>query len=351
MDAELDKKDRSMTHRVIRLIAEIDEFKGYWRAMQALSRDTLATYRVLATIESIGSSTRIEGAKLSDSEVSSLLKEIDIRSFQARDEQEVAGYAKALELIQEEFDTIELTENSIKYLHKVLLQFSEQDQWHLGEYKKHANHVSMFDANGNEIGVIFATASPLQPPSLMEALVEKTRRWLSEGNTHPLQTIADFVVRFLAIHPFQDGNGRLSRVLTNLLLLRAGYDFVQYSSHERIVEANKDKYYQALSRTQAEHLGEEDTSSVWAEFFLEMLKKQKDELELKIEREKKARAVPGLSAEIFDLAREHGRVSVAFLTRTLGANRNTVKKHLQQLVRQQKLVQQGRGRGTFYSPF
>lgn len=339
-----------MTPRIIRLVAEIDEFKGYWKGMQALSRDTLATYRVLATIESIGSSTRIEGAGLSDREVSSLLKEIDTRSFRTRDEQEVASYAKALELIQDRFDTIALSENNIKYLHKVLLQFSEKDQWHLGKYKKHPNHVAMLDADGNEIGVIFETASPLQTPSLMTSLVERTQCFLADDNTHPLLAVADFVVRFLAIHPFQDGNGRLSRVLTNLLLLRGGYEFVRYSSHERIVEANKDVYYQALRKTQTEHLNKDEISPGWAEFFLEMLRKQKDELLVKIEREKKGRPLPKLSAKILDLAREHGRVSVAFLTNALGANRNTIKKHLQQLVAKQKLVRQGKGRGTFYLP-
>lgn len=339
-----------MTSRIIRLIAEIDEFKGYWKGMQALSRDSLATYRVLATIESIGSSTRIEGARLSDREVSSLLKGIDIRSFQTRDEQEVAGYAKALELIQQQFDAIELTENNIKYLHKVLLQFSEKDQWHLGEYKKHPNHVAMFDAEGNEIGVIFETASPIQTPLLMTSLVERTQRFLADDDRHPLLAVANFVACFLAIHPFQDGNGRLSRVLTNLLLLRGGYEFVLYSSHERIVEANKDKYYATLRKTQTEHLNEDEISATWAEFFLEMLRKQKGELLIRIEREKKARPLPELSAKVLDLAREHGRVSVAFLTNALGANRNTIKKHLQQLVATQKLVQLGKGRGTFYSP-
>ncbi len=340
-----------MTPRIIRLIAEIDEFKGYWKGMQALPKDTLATYRVLATIESIGSSTRIEGARLSNREVSSLLKEIDIRSFRTRDEQEVAGYAKTLELIQDQFEVIKFTENNIKYFHKALLRFSEKDQWHLGQYKKNPNHVAALDADGNEIGVLFETASPLQTPLLMTALVDRTGIMMAEENTHPLLVVADFVVRFLAIHPFQDGNGRLSRTLTNLLLLRAGYDFVRYSSHERIVEANKDKFYQVLREAQLEHLQEEDVSPIWAEFFLEMLKKQKDELQLKIDRDKRIRTLPELSERILNLAIEQGRISVAYLTKALGANRNTVKKHLQGLVRVKKLVRQGKGRGTFYSPY
>lgn len=209
----------------------------------------------------------------------------------------------------------------------------------------------MFDANRKETGVLFEIASPLQTPLLMTGLVKRMQRLLSDENMHPLLVIADFVVRFPAIHPFQDGNGRLSTVLTNLLLLRSGYEFVKYSSLARIVEANKAPYYKALRETQMGHLEKEDISPIWAAFFLEMLKRQKDALQIKIEREKEARELPELSGKILHLAREHCRVTVAFLTKSLGANGNTVKKHLQSLVWQQRLVQQGKGRGTYYSPF
>ena len=340
-----------MTPRIVRLIAEIDEFKGYWKGMAALSVDFLSNLRILATIESIGSSTRIEGARLSDSEVSALIEGIGTRSFRSRDEQEVAGYAEALRLVQESYDEIDLTENNIKYLHKVLLKFSDKDTWHLGEYKKHPNHVAAFDADGREIGILFETASPFETPQMMEALVAVTKKNLKDVDTHPLIATADFIVRFLAIHPFQDGNGRLSRVLTNLLLLRNGYAYVQYSSHESVVEADKDKYYLAL-RTAQKKLGSgEKSSEIWTTFFLEMLKKQKDHLLKKIEREKIAHALPDVSIRILNLAKEHGRVTVSFVTNVLQINRNTVKKHLQHLVRTEKLVLHGKGRGSYYSPF
>ncbi len=339
-----------MTPRIVRLIAEIDEFKGYWKGMAMLSVDFLSNLRILATIESIGSSTRIEGARLTDSEVSALIEGIGARSFRSRDEQEVAGYAEALRLVQESYDEIDLTENNIKYLHKVLLKFSDKDTWHLGEYKKHPNHVAAFDADGREIGILFETASPFETPQMMEALAAGTKN-LKDADTHPLIAVADFIVRFLAIHPFQDGNGRLSRVLTNLLLLRNGYAYVQYSSHESVVEANKDKYYLAL-RTAPKELGSgEKSSEIWTAFFLEMLKKQKDHLLKKIEREKSAHALPDVSIRILNLAKEHGRVTVSFVTNVLQINRNTVKKHLQHLVRTEKLVLHGKGRGSYYSPF
>jgi len=340
-----------MTPRIVRLIAEIDEFKGYWKGMATLSVDFLASLRTLATIESIGSSTRIEGARLTDSEVSALIEEIGTRSFRSRDEQEVAGYAEALLLVQESYDEIDLTENNIKYLHKVLLKFSDKDTWHLGEYKKHPNHVAAFDADGREIGILFETASPFVTPQMMESLVTATNNNLKDADTHPLIAVADFIVRFLAIHPFQDGNGRLSRVLTNLFLLRSGYTYVQYSSHESIVEANKDKYYLALRTAQKDLGSVEKLSEIWTAFFLEMLKTQKDHLLKKIEREKIAHALPDVSIRILNLAKDHGRVTVSFVTNVLQINRNTVKKHLQHLVRTEKLVLHGKGRGSYYSPF
>ncbi len=340
-----------MTPRIIKLIAEIDEFKGYWKAIEGLPPQILSSMRILATIESIGSSTRIEGAKLSDAEVAALLKGLDVRSFSNRDEQEVAGYAKAMQLIHDSYDEIDLSENNIKYLHKVVMQFSEKDNWHLGEYKKHPNHVAAFDSQGNQVGMIFETATPLETPRLMEMLVGTTQERFQDEDIHPLLTIADFIVRFLAIHPFQDGNGPLSRILTNLLLHRHGYTFAQYSSHERLVEANKDKYYLALRESQKRLKTLKEFSLTWLEFFLELLKKQKDELKAKIEREKKAERLPELSEKICTLASDRGRITVAFISEELKANRNTIKKHLQNLVRIGRLVKHGKGRGVYYSPF
>ena len=340
-----------MTPRIVKLIAELDEFKGYWGGMNSLSSNSLSSMRILATIESIGSSTRIEGARLSNRQVAALLDGLDVKAFRSRDEQEVAGYARAMQLIHESFKEIEITENNIKYLHKVIMQYSTKDSWHLGEYKKHPNHVAAFDSVGNQIGIIFKTATPLETPGLMEKLVLIVNERFQDQDIHPLMAIADFVVHFLAIHPFQDGNGRLSRVLTNLMLMSRGYDFIQYSSHERIVEANKDNYYLAL-KTSQENLGsQKDFSITWIEFFLELLKKQKDDLAIKIERDRKLHQLPELSEKICGLAKDHNRITVAFIVNELQANRNTVKKHLQNLVKNGRLMKYGKGRGSYYSPF
>ncbi|MDP8241212.1 MAG: Fic family protein [Candidatus Hatepunaea meridiana] len=333
---------------IIRLIAEIDEFKGYWKGLSVLPAETLSRLRVLATIESIGSSTRIEGAKLSDREVEALLSGLTLTSFRNRDEEEVAGYAEAMKLIHESHADMELTENNIKYLHKVLLQFSSKDQWHLGNYKHHPNHVAAFDETGRQMGIIFETTLPADTPGEMERLVTALRDDIDKGELHPLLIIADFTLRFLAIHPFQDGNGRLSRILTNLLLLRAGYDYIQYSSLERMVEANKDDYYSSLRTSQTALKDGSIDSDVWTLFFLEMLKKQKDLLLQKLERERLMTVRSKLSAEILRYAEEQGRITVAQLSEALNSNRSTIKSHLQRLVKEGLLSLQGRGRGAYY---
>src|SRR5208283_1459643 len=167
-----------------------------------------------------------------------------------RDEEEVAGYAEAMNTVFESFNEISLTENHIKQLHAMLLKHSSKDTRHRGEYKKFPNHVEAFDKQGKSLGIIFETTSPFDTPQKMKELVEFTIKTLSEKELHPLITIAIFIVHFLAIHPFQDGNGRLSRLLTTLLLLRSGYEYVPYASLEAVIEANKDDYYLSLRKTQ-----------------------------------------------------------------------------------------------------
>ena len=221
-----------ITSEMLRLIAEVDEFKGAWRAMTALAPERLAVLRRVATIESIGSSTRIEGAKLTDQEVEALLGRLEQTAFESRDEQEVAGYAEVMDTVFENHASIPLTENYVKQLHTMLLRHTVKDERHRGEYKKLPNHVEAFGPQGESLGVIFATASPFDTPMRMQELVVWTRESLEDSSLHPLVVIGLFIVEFLAIHPFQDGNGRLSRVLTTLLLLRSGYTYVPFSSLE-----------------------------------------------------------------------------------------------------------------------
>jgi Fic family protein len=344
----MDAKVVKIGPEVLRLVAGIDEFKGAWRAFQNIAPDRLNLLRKVATIESVGSSTRIEGAKLTDGEIERLLSGVGLARFRSRDEEEVAGYAEAMNLVFESYADIPLDENHIKQLHQVLLKHSSKDARHRGEYKKLPNDVAAFDAGGKNVGVVFETAAPFDTPRKMRELVEWFDGETRANQHHILILIAVFIVHFLAIHPFQDGNGRLSRILTTLCLLKAGYLYVPYSSLERVVEENKDRYYLALRRAQATLYSDNANLGDWLMFFLRSLKTQTQVLSRKLEREKGLLEVPKLSQDILAFAREHGRVAVRDICKLTGANRNTVKVHLKGLVQKRLLILEGSGKGAWY---
>ena len=339
-----------ITPEILALIAEIDEFKGAWRALGTLAPERLSALRRVATIESIGSSTRIEGSKLSDRDVERLLANLEIKSFTTRDEQEVAGYAEAMDLVFRAWEDITITENHIKQLHRDLLVYSEKDAWHRGNYKTSSNSVAAFDEDGKQIGTVFETATPFDTTRLMTELVGWLTSEQEQRRLHPLLLIAVFTVVFLEIHPFQDGNGRLSRILTTLLLLQAGYAYVPYSSLESVIEQSKEGYYLALRQTQGSIRSGAPNWQPWLIFFLRALRQQMKRLATKVEREKLVLpTLPELSLRILDHAREHGRVSMGDIIKLTGASRNTLKQQLRQLVDKGYLLRQGGGRTTWYT--
>lgn len=338
-----------ITPELLALVAEIDEFKGAWRALGTLAPERLRALRHVATIESIGSSTRIEGSRLSDREVERLLANLEIKQFSTRDEQEVAGYATVMETVFHAWADIPITENHIKQLHRDLLRHSHKDERHRGAYKTLRNDVGAFDADGQMIGIVFETATPFDTPRRMSELVQ----WLNDARElkrlHPLLIVAVFIVTFLEIHPFQDGNGRLSRVLTTLLLLQAGYAYVPYASLESVIENSKEGYYLALRQTQGTIQTDSPNWQPWLMFFLRALQQQKRHLAVKVEREKlMMAALPELAAQIIDEASKRGRITIGDMMRATGASRNTLKEHFKRLLEQGHLVRHGTGKATWY---
>ncbi|WP_375620563.1 MULTISPECIES: Fic family protein [unclassified Bartonella] len=339
-----------ITQELLALIAEIDEFKGAWRALGTLAPERLNALRHIATVESIGSSTRIEGSKLTDREIEQLLVNLEIKHFKSRDEQEVIGYAKVMETIFQSWSDISITENHIKQLHRDLLCNSEKDQRHRGEYKTLRNDVAAFNSQGKMVGIVFETATPFDTPYRMQELITWFNKTNELKDLHPLLTIGIFNVTFLAIHPFQDGNGRLSRILTTLLLLQKGYVYVPYSSLESIIENNKESYYLALNQTQKTIYTKTPNWEPWILFFLRALQKQKRQLEIKIESEKNALfSLSELALNILDYVRNHGRVTTRDMVREVGASPNTLKVTFTSLVEKGLLIRHGGGRSTWYS--
>jgi Fic family protein len=339
-----------ITPEILLLIAEIDEFKGAWRALGNLAPDKLLQLQKVATIESIGSSTRIEGSKLTDRQVERLLLGLQVQKFDTRDEQEVAGYAELMNTIFVHYNDIPLSENFIQQLHNTLLKYSDKDHWHKGQYKQLPNHVVATDAQGQELGVIFETISPFDTPYKMQELVAWTQTSFTEGKLHPLLIISIFIVCFLAIHPFQDGNGRLSRALTTYLLLKTGYRYVPYSSLEAVIEQEKSTYYLALRQTQTTLNLPQVNWQSWVVFFLKSLKRQKDNLEIKVNQEHILLSQQPESFQvILDLLRLRGRITVGELEKLTSYSRNNLKKYLEKLVKTQQIKQNGAGKGTWYT--
>ena len=340
-----------ITPEILRLIAEIDEFKGAWKALGVLPQERLAALRRVAAIESIGSSIRMEGRMvgraegdmLSDGAVERLLAHFD-SSFASREEQDVLGYAEALEQVCVAFANRPPTEDHIRQLHRDLLRHSPKAQWHRGNYKISANTVGHLGD------------TPLVAPRRMRELAEWVHvtldgesRVAPDGEKlHPLLAISIFTAMFLLIHPFQEGNGRLSHILTTLLLLRSGYAYAPYSSLENVMENSGDDYFLVLRQTRGIRTAAPDWQP-WLLCFLRALHRQMKRLEQKVEREHRIlAALPELSLDIMEQVRGHGRATLKDMTILTGASRNTLKEHFRKLTASGRIVLRGKGRGAWY---
>ena len=344
-------RDIFITSDMLNKISEIDKFNALWAGdCSKLTMDELKTMKRVATIESVGSSNRIEGNKMSDDEVEALFNHINKKSFQSRDEEEVAGYSDLINIIFENYDEIPLTENYIKQLHHVLLRYSVKDERHRGEYKKGSNRVVAFDAAGREIGSVFETATPFDTPRLMRELIDWTNETFKDRYLHPIITIGIFIVHFLSIHPFTDGNGRLSRALTILLMLKNDYSYMPYASMASIIETSKDAYYRALRGTQKTIWNERVNYESWLTFFITSLQKQKRNLEAKIFqlKQKHNDKLSGTSQAVLSLFYKGKPLGMSDIVQKLNKNPETVRKAVQSLVKAGYLKKIGSTKGALY---
>lgn len=341
--------ESSVHQRISQLLSVIDTFKGTWKALEQTKSGYLKELRKIATIESIGSSTRIEGATLTDQEVEKLLKSVKISKLEKRDEQEVVGYYEALEIILESFTEIPLTENYIHQLHGVLLKHSHKDKTHKGKYKNLSNQVVANYPNGTQ-RTIFKTTEPHLTASEMEALILWTNNRFKEQDLHPLLIVSTFVYEFLTIHPYQDGNGRLSRLLTTLLLMKLDYRFIQYVSFEHVIESKKEAYYRALMDGQKNRYSKKERIDKWILYFLESLIELTKRLEKKYDTYSKLKVfLNERQQQIVAYVKEKATAQIKEIESALDSySRNTIKKDLTYLVNEGILIKTGGGRGVRY---
>jgi len=334
---------------IINKIAFIDSFKGKWIGLGGKESRYLKELRKIASIESIGSSTRIEGSTLTDEEVSEILSSIKITEFKTRDEQEVFGYYEVLTLILDAHKEIEIKENHIYHLHKLLLIKSKKDEHHRGVYKKLTNKVVANYPGGHQ-KVIFKTTEPLLVKEEMDQLITWTNDSLEEKLIHPLIIIGTFIYEFLSIHPFQDGNGRLSRLLTTLLLLNNGYDFMQYSSMEIEIEKRKKEYYKSLMDGQKDRYTKVEKINQWMLFFLETLELTIGKLESRYDSIKDKKSyLNDRQQKLMQYITEAEPIKISDLSAYFpDFKRDTLKKDMAYLTSEGLIQKMGKARATFY---
>ena len=357
----MDNNSRKFDHRIktpdphiISFLTAIDEMRGAFRVGLRMTPQAITNLHKSVLVTSAGASTRIEGSKISDEEVKKIMEGFSIQKFSDRDSQEVQGYLETLKNVFDNYKDLPLRESIITSLHKELLKYSNKDDLHRGEYKHKENLVGILDAKGNVARIMFETTPAYLTQKEMTELVDWTREALEKERFHPLLIIANFIIEFLKIHPFEDGNGRLSRVLTNLLLLRFGYSFAQYISHEQIVEHRKDQYYLALRssqstfRSQTKLEGEEETIVPWLNFFLSVVKEQAEKSIALVEKETHEDTMSPKQNEVLEYLSKVNEAGPAEIVKETGIIMPSVRKSLERLVLLGKVKRIGRGRATRY---
>lgn len=340
-----------LTIELYGLLAQIDAVKHSWKINQKLQPKTIKRLTQNVIITSTGASNRIEGNQLNDDEVEAIYHDMRIRRLKSRDEQEVVGYFEQLGFVFDNFEEIAITESNILLLHDRLLQHSEKDERHRGNYKFGSNRVEAKDQSGNVLGVIFDPTPPHLVKKEMGELVDWYAWARSEDNSHPLLQTANFLFEYLAIHPFQDGNGRTSRLLTNLMLLQHGYEFTQIVSHEKLIEAVKADYYLALNQTQKTWKKRKEDLSPWLRFFLRIVHGQAEEALRILEQGDGDSLLSENQQKLLEWASTLGGTTFARkdAIAELGLPARTVEAAIRKLVDLKRLTRSGQGRATRYT--
>jgi Fic family protein len=347
----LDKRllfNSEISAKVYNLIAKIDTIKGQWKITGKLSPQMISRLKTSILITSTGASTRIEGAKLSDTQIEKLFSNIKIKKLKTRDEQEVIGYLELLKNVFNSWENLNFSESLILNFHKELLKYSAKDQKHKGNYKFDTNRVEARDVKGKLVGIVFNPTPPYLVRKEMEELIFWTKKELKADKVHVLLVVANFIFEFLAIHPFTDGNGRLSRVLTNFLLLKAGYEYIPYISHEKIIENNKAEYYLSLNKTQKTWKKRKEEITPWILFFLEAMYKQ-SELALKLITEESVEEF--LSEKqllVWRFALNSKIFQRADAIKATKLKPRTVEQSIKKLLSMHKIIKLGQGKATRY---
>jgi Fic family protein len=330
--------------KLIDTISRIDRFDASWTSIEKRETKNLKQLKSIATVRSVGASTRIEGSSMSDEEVAVLIENLSVLKLEDRDSQEVAGYFTVLDIVSESYEDIEINEGTLKNLHNILLKFSEKDLWHRGNYKQHSNVVEATTPGGSK-QVIFQTTAPgMETETAMGNLIDWYQR---DNETHALVKAAIFCYDFLSIHPFQDGNGRLSRLLATLLLMKHQYKWIQYVSFEQEIETNKTEYYRVLIECQRRRPGE--NISTWVYFFLHSLQTISGLLMQKLDVSENETQMTVREKSIYLFIENHPGCQTRDIAGKLNIPLSTVKRILTGMADRKMIISHGKSRGSNYT--
>ena len=342
------KRIKNIPQNLWAIINQIDELKGRWIGGAEINPQALGRLKRSVLVTSTGASTRIEGAKLSDEDIEKMMRGLSMQKFADRDKQEVQGYYELLNNVFNSAEKIPFLESSIQHLHKELLKYVEKDKLHRGKYKNTENRVEMINEVGESVGVLFDTTPAWLTPKEMLELVEWTREAIFLKEIHPIIIIGNFLVEFLNIHPFTDGNGRLSRILTNLLMLQAGYEYMPYVSHEKLIEDNKAEYCLTLRKSQKTLKTNNPNIISWLEFFFNVLLMQaKQAIEL-LSKENIEKLLSPKQLLVWEYLLEVSETTPGEISKKTKVARPTVSQALDALLRLKKVERIGQGRTTRY---
>lgn len=334
----------------LKYLQQISHFQELWKVSADISQDFYVGLKKTTIITSAGASTRIEGATLSDEEIQKKLVGLKIQKIVDRDSAEVAGYLDCKKYIFDFFAELPVSEHTIRSLHQMMMSYLSEDIFPSGQkgaYKNITNSVARVDHATGEQEIIFETTPPgPQTEIAMRELVDDYHSYIRDPNYADLEVVAAFIVKFLAIHPFRDGNGRISRLLTDLCLLKQGYEFFMYSSHEKMIEDTKAQYYVALRQTQAGLTDHADLNP-WFYYFLRVISQQTQFLADKIIA-KKSGTFTEKENIIFQLIQKHQPVTISFLERETAFKRVTLKSILARMKNRGFILMEGTKKGSRY---
>lgn len=348
-------EDHLLTGKQIIAISKIERFQGAFEATKFQRPALVAKLKKSSIITSSGASTRIEGAMLADEQVKELVdKGCKITNISSRSEREVAGYVKALTYIYDNFDKLDISEKTIRELHQLLTDELTEDQLpskQRGAYKDVTNDVIEKNMETGKIIKVWFKTTPPGPAtqSEMSNLITEYEDLKLGDKCHSLILIAGFIVHFLAIHPFRDGNGRLSRLLTTLLLLRHEYKWAQYTSHEKVIEDNKENYYVCLRSAQSTFKNSQPNYEKWINFFLKTISIQADFLNRKVLKESPISVMNDNEEIVYTIIKSVGECKASYILKNTNMTKPGLKSLLKRLVDKGFIKKQGQGRATTYS--